>query len=189
MSNRRSFVLGLPQRIRDGELIEILQDRFRRIEDIFGSLPGVGGILDMRGNRIINVGNPVGARDAVNLQFLRSFVGSRSSTTVDGSVEDSTRVGVTGAAIEIVRLPLTVDPTIVAVAGASEGLIVYLWLEQDATGGRTVTWPTGWDGFTAETQPDPTADLCSLYVVQFFSSTTARLAAIPLLGLPKTNTP
>jgi hypothetical protein len=179
----RGLIPPLPAKIRDQEeLIRILDDRFRRIDETLGALNS-GLTFDFGGRRLRNVGDPVSARDAVNLGYLQAALGrNRSTGAITPDASGGVTVGVTGSAIERVEIPLGADPNNISVSGATDGLVVVLFLTQDATGGRTVVWPTGWEG-VAGLQPGPAAETWSVFLLAFFSPAVARLIAPPLLGV------
>lgn len=165
------------------ELVRILDDRLRRIAEWIGPDDSEFN-TNMGGSRLRNVGDPVAARDAVNLAYLTAALArARGASTVVADSSQSISVGVTGAGIEIVQVALGVDPNNLVVSGATAGLIVALFLEQDGTGGRTVVWPAGWKG-VQNVQPSPTADTYSVFLLAFLSPTMARLMAQPIIGVP-----
>lgn len=180
--NEQRHMLTLPAKIADmEELTRLCADRFRRIGEILGTL-GLDTDQDMTGRRVRNLGAPVADSDAVTLGFLRQALSRVKAVATTTSGGQTINVGVTGAAIEIVRVLLTDPTTAIDIAGAQEGLVVALILEQDATGGRAVTWPAGWPGM-APFQPSTAPEHASVFLFGFLSSTEARLLAPPIRGV------
>lgn len=181
--NEQRHMLTLPAKIADmDELTRLVSDRFRRIGEILGSL-GLDSDQDMHGHRVRHLGPPVADSDAVTLGYLRQALGRVRAGAAVETASQSITVGVTGAAIEIVRVILSGAAVPIAVSGAAEGVVVALLLEQDATGGRTVAWPPTWTAIQA-IQPGPTPETYSCFLFGFLSATDARLLAPPLRDIP-----
>ena len=74
---------------------------------------------------------------------------------------------------------MTGNLTITAVTGLSSGQIIAMYYQQDATGGRTVTFPSVMVGAA---QPDPAANTVSLQLFGYDNTTSKLRAFTPLLS-------
>lgn len=61
------------------------------------------------------------------------------------------------------QFPLNGNVTSSTISGQTPGQAIAFYLSQDATGGRTIVWPTNFFGMT---QPDPTPNAMSLFLVR-----------------------
>lgn len=183
-------------------VIELLNDRFRQIQEAVDAPTWISDV-DAGGFRLVNLGDPTAARDAINLQYAdKRYLRGGSGGTVDLSglravdAALAARIAVlearitaltggggggTGLAAVLDNALTTTTTNITSPFMPADGDLLFVRNKQDATGGRRITWATTFKG-VGPSHNDPTA-LAACHFLFCGLGGNWLLAAEPKLGV------
>lgn len=107
------------------------------------------------------------------------FTGNRSEKPHD-SVTSNSPITLDLTKTSIFEVEMASNVTNITMNGAKKGREFTIFFNQDATGGRTVTWPAAFKGVTANSQPKPTASKYTAFSFYCRSDTEYRLQNTPV---------
>lgn len=169
-----NLALEIPQTAGLGEdARRVLNDRLRRIQEQFEARLTLTSDADAGGFRIMNLGNPEALNDAVNQAAARLLTGrtaaaAATSTTTERVITETRLIGGGGTALATIQsVTLTVATTAIsATVPATAGALLLVFIAQDATGSRAITWSTAAGNFKSGTPVNisPVASTTSVYI-------------------------